>query len=161
MSRQPRPGLNGENKLSYLLIAVVLAVALSPLLSMMPSRRQREIADLRQAAAMCGLFVELRDFPGAPRQDPAWAFYGRNREREDSGSPETIECIFADGQWSTRRGHPGAPRIALLEKLPVGIPLLISDLNGVGVFWDEQGQPDTVREIDTVLKSWLSTPSGG
>ena len=43
----------------YLLIAVVVLVALSPLLSMMPSRRQRELAKLRQAAASAGLYVRF------------------------------------------------------------------------------------------------------
>jgi hypothetical protein len=124
---------------------------------MMPSRRQREIADLRQAASMCGLYVRIRDFPGAARHDPARAFYGRNRQREHAGSGERIECACTSGDWTIQRGAPGAARIALLQELPPGVSLLLSDLKGVGIFWDESGQPDTVREIDSVLKCWLAT----
>ena len=45
--------------MSYLLIIFVIFVALAPLLSMMPTRRQRALADLRQAAASAGLYVKL------------------------------------------------------------------------------------------------------
>jgi hypothetical protein len=53
--------------LTYLLIILVIAIALAPLSHFVPSKRQREVARMREYAAVNGLFVEFRGVPGADR----------------------------------------------------------------------------------------------
>ena len=55
--------------MTYLLILFVIAIALAPLSHFVPSKRQRQIARMREYAAVHGLFVEFRDVPRRQYQD--------------------------------------------------------------------------------------------
>ncbi len=63
--------------MTYLLIIFVIAVALAPLSHFVPSKRQRQIARMREYAAVHGLFVEFRGVPGRDRV--------RARDRDGAG----------------------------------------------------------------------------
>ena len=130
----------------YLLILLILAVALSPLLSALPNRRQRKLAQLRQAAASSGLFVKL--------QDDGAVFYGCRRQRGDERSlPAALER--AGGGWDQERGDWPAERQALLADLPEAVMQVREDLEAVGVFWDEEGSAEDVHAIASVLRKLL------
>ena len=77
--------------MTYLLIFVVVFVALSPLLSMMPTRQQRRLANLRQAAAISGLYVQF-DAGG------------------DEGQPREMERAIAMGCREVCRPYDGDGR---------------------------------------------------
>jgi hypothetical protein len=49
----------------WVIIIVVLVVAFGPILWLVPSRRDRRLAAMRQRAAQCGLVVELARLPKA------------------------------------------------------------------------------------------------
>ena len=66
--------------MTYLLIAFVIAVALAPLSHFVPSKKQREIARMREYAAVRGMFVEFRRVPGRDSSAPA----GRERASQDT-----------------------------------------------------------------------------
>ncbi len=136
--------------MTYLLILVVVLIALSPLLSMMPSRRQRQLADLRQAAASAGLYVKLeKAADGSPR-----VFYGCRRQRGDR--PEAPVSLARSGNdWVPAAGHWPSDRCAALEPLPEGVIGVREDREGVGVNWDEQGSREDVEAIAGVLRDLL------
>jgi hypothetical protein len=142
--------------MSYLLIALVVMVALSPLISAMPTRRQRQVADLRQAALVTGLFVKYRQSPLESADEPPRVFYGRRRTREDARVGGGISYRCDQASWNSVKGVWPAPTIELLNTLPAGVSLACEDLEGVGVFWDEQGQVEDVETINGVLKGMLA-----
>lgn len=141
--------------MSYLLIVLIVMVALSPLIKAMPTRRQRRIADLRQAAAICGLFVQYRQSPLEPADAPPRVFYGRHRRREDCRVGGGVSYRRLDPGWMPVKGEWPLTRIELLNTLPAGVSLASEDLQEAGVFWDEQGQQQDVERIDQVLKEML------
>ena len=50
--------------MKYFLILFVLALAIAPLTHFLPSKRQRQIARMREYAALHGMFVEFRKLEG-------------------------------------------------------------------------------------------------
>lgn len=136
--------------MSYLLIIFVIFVALAPLLSMMPSRRQRALADLRQAAASSGLYVKLeREGPGEER-----VYYGCRRQRGDNKAAPALLVQTPDG-WQQERGNWPAERLQALSALPAGVGLLREDGEGIALTWDEQGTREDVDAIARALRQLL------
>ena len=148
----------------YLLIGLLLLVALSPLLSIMPTRRQRQLANLRQAAASAGLYVrfdktadeaERPSVPGSTQGDgPRAVLYGCRRERGDArGEPGVYR---RDGEdWLANAGRWSPERLKALAELPGGVSEIRDEMSGIAVLWDEQGEAEDVREIARVLRSLL------
>ena len=142
--------------MSYALVILLLFIALSPLISAMPSRRQRHIADLRQAAAVSGLYVQLREPPVALPEGVTWTFYGRRRDWDDEQSPARLLLqAGSNGEWLPLEGVGEAVEQPCLKALPAGVALLVRDPEGAGVFWNERGEKNDVLAIDRVLRDLL------
>jgi hypothetical protein len=136
--------------MTYLLILVIVMVALSPLLSMMPTRRQRQLATLRQAAASAGLYIKLERDEAQVEQ----VFYGCRRQRGDSpASPAAL--VPGEFGWVAELGNWPRERLDLLSELPPGVDRVREDREGVGLVWDEQGSREDVEIIGRVLRGLL------
>jgi hypothetical protein len=137
--------------MSYLLILVVVLVAVSPLLTMMPSRRQRQLANLRQAAASAGLYVQFqRDLPGEREA----VLYGCRRQRGDR--PTALGTYVREGSgWRAKDGLWPEDRLALLADLPGGVSEIREEMGGVIALWDEHGEAEEVQAIARVLRGLL------
>lgn len=136
-----------------LLILFILAVAISPLLQMVPSKRQRRQAAMREQAAIAGLFVEFRSVPGEPEEAASGQtiFYGLRWPRG-----HTLAAVL----WHRRsdrwycQSDPAAQAPELLQSLPEDV--VAASVNGVavGVYWQEQGGADEVAAIASSLQQW-------
>ena len=142
--------------LKYLLILFVVMVALSPLLSMRPSPRQRKIAALRESAALGGLNVMLLDHPEPAPESGPQPFYRRLRRGDDPRLPARTHCALQNGCWTVVQGQPNGTQLALLADLPEGVSALVADAGGVGVFWNEQGETSDVERLGQCLEQWIS-----
>ena len=69
----------GGSNLVYIIIFITIAAALGPLLSVLPSKHQRAVADFRERARRAGILVQLRE----PKNIPA---------RLQRGSDEPLVC---------------------------------------------------------------------
>ncbi len=141
--------------MSYLFIALVILIALSPLITMMPSRRQRRIADLRQAAALSGLYVELKH-PPLGAEGPLQAFYGRRRGHSQPKPAAAVLYTREEGDWAAREASGSAAKLALLVGFPETVVVVSEDRLGAGVYWDERGEKDDVERIAETLKDLLT-----
>lgn len=135
--------------MTYLLIVFAIFVALAPLLSMMPSRRQRDLADLRQAAASSGLYVKLEREDETER-----VFYGCRRQRGDTTALPAALHRQGDA-WVQERGSWPPERIEALSELPAGVDLVREDREGIGFYWDEQGSREDVQKFARLLRALL------
>jgi hypothetical protein len=146
--------------LTYLLIAFVIAVALAPLSHFVPSKKQREIARMREYAAVHGMFVEFRRVPGRDSSAPA----GRGRASQDTiyygkrlppakakREAALIWLLETDGWVGLERRH--AVPAALLS---LAVPVLAAsvDEGSCGIYWRESGGVEAVELIRQVLESW-------
>ena len=148
--------------LTYLLIAFVLVVALVPLTHFAPSKRQRQIARMREAAAVGGLFVELRPLP-APLQRGAppprdLIYYGKRLPPNVSSRIDTLYWRRDGDEWRSadRRG----PVPDVLQSLPQAVWAASTGSQGVGVYWVESEAEEQVERILEVLDSWAQELSG-
>ncbi len=145
--------------MTYFLIALLIALAIAPLLHFMPSKQQRKQARLRELAAVSGMFVEFRDLPGntrvlerMPASQRQVIYYGlrlppsRGKERR-SGS-----WVHTEAGWQAVGQRVPAP--AVLGSLGPEILGASIDEGSCGVYWREQGEAETIDTIGSALKAW-------
>jgi len=141
--------------LDYLLIIVIIALALAPLSQFVPSKRQREIAHMREYAAVHGLFVEFRRPPAigpAPVAARGIIYYGKrlSNQRVDDITPGA--WVRTDAGWrGVDRRFPIPPPV---QDLPPEITAASVDPTSCGVYWTESTGEPGVERIRQILESW-------
>jgi hypothetical protein len=156
--------LHQDPLVTYLLIFFVIAVALAPLSHFVPSKRQREIARMREYAAVHGLFVEFRRLPGsetgpgkaaggsgkAISQDTI--YYGKRLPPAKSRAVRQQAWLRHGQEW---RGL--GRRVAIpdpLALLPAPVLAASMDDSSCGVYWREAGGEEPVELIRQCLEDW-------
>ena len=152
--------------MKYLLIIFVVAIALAPLSHFMPSKRQRQIAKLREYAAVHGLFVEFRSQPG--RSQPG-SDVGGDKSRDRAGHdtiyygkrlpPSKQKRGQQSGVWLREPGgwvslERRLPVPAPLQDLPAEILAASVDEGSCGIYWRESGGVELVAQITRTLELW-------
>ena len=90
----------------YVLIVLGLAVVIAPLMSVMPSKAQRQKAALRDEARDCALRVSMRPLPAIPARfrftpDGELACYERRLQAGGKPPGRSEDFVYAGGS-----GHP-------------------------------------------------------
>jgi hypothetical protein len=145
--------------MTWVIILVVVLVALAPLWHFMPSRRQREVVSLRDAAARQGLTVQLRPLPVPAHyrdrllgEGGEAVFYGK-RLKSARGRPRQ-GCAWwrHDGDWLSE------PRGRALPAALAGVPdwVLAAQLEDqvCGLYWQEKAGAEGVDTIAALLAQW-------
>lgn len=145
---------------TYVFIAVVIALAVAPLLHFVPTHAQRRQATMREAAALGGLFVEFRELPGyAPRlarmsrNDRQVVYYGARLPVARGRHRRRQSWWRVDDTW---RAGPDRlePLPAALHDLPVHILAASVDSGSCGVYWHETGEAENVDQIIRCVMAW-------
>lgn len=142
-----------------LIILFVVAVALVPLVQFAPSKRQRELAALRELAAVNGLFVEFREIPGRPEfrkhagsDVGTIIYYGKRLPPGQREPRKPSHWVTHDGRWQAVGNWQALPEpVASLS-----MPLLAASVDdeSCGVYWVERDSTDEVEEICQALTAW-------
>ncbi len=146
--------------LTYLLIIFVIAIALAPLTNLMPSKRQREIARMREYAAVHGMFVEFRSIPGRDSgrmktRDHAGhdtIYYGKRIPPSKHKLEQNRAWLYEAEGWvglQRRLAVPGS-----LAQLPTQVLAASVDEGSCGIYWRESGGVEAVEQIRLVLEAW-------
>ena len=144
--------------MTYLLIIFVIALALAPLSHFVPSKRQREIARLREYAAVHGLFVEFRGLPGQapgrPRESAGnqTIYYGRRLPASRQKSASSQAWLREGEAWRALERSTGIP--AALRELPPQVLAASADEHSCGAYWRETGGVEVVEQIRQALEVW-------
>ena len=147
----------------YLLIVLILFLAIVPILHFRPTRRQRLVTQLRDAALKYGLFVEFRKDDifnkcnlksDINRADII--FYGLR-------NPLSVEVEFKKKREVWLRGKEGWSSLTNNKKFPTFLNSLPSDILAAycdtrcfGVYWTERGEVKDVEKISRSLASWAA-----
>lgn len=152
--------------MKILLILIVVALALAPLSNFIPSKRQRQVARLREYAAVHGLFVEFRNLPGSElsrlgeKQRPEQLIYYGKRLPPSRRNlrPQQAWLAGEGGEWRGV-GHRTAPP-ACIGLLPPAILALSQEESSCGIYWREAGNEDHVQQIVDALAAWREALAG-
>ena len=145
--------------LIYFFILFVVAVALAPLSYVLPSKRQRKVAGMREYAAVNGMFVEFRDLPdvgGVPLANAVSGgqviYYGRRLPNKRTRPIDSGTWVHAPEGWCSL-GHR-LPVPAQLQALSVDISVASVDQFSCGIYWMESSGQEGVEQIRQVLEGW-------
>ncbi len=138
----------------YVLIVLGLAVVVAPLMSVMPSKAQRQKAALRDEARHCDLRVSMRPLPAIPARfrfapDSELACYERRLPTGVQPSGSTENFVYAGGVWSPTKGVAAAP--AWLVDLPLGAVFVELAEHTVSIFWDEKEGSEGLLKIKQAI----------
>lgn len=142
--------------LKYLLIALVVGLALAPLTHFLPSKRQRQVARMREFAAVQGLFVEFRDLPGfddrRESRPEQVIYYGRRLAPSRGKRRQSRAWLAAEEGWRGVNHREPAPDC--FTGLPPQIMAASVDESSCGVYWLEADEDTGVEAIVDVLQTW-------
>lgn len=141
----------------YLLIIFVLALALAPLLHVVPSKYQRRVARLREFAALQGLFVEFRSVPDGTltaaeslgHSPGKTIYYGLRIPATGRMDRPRAAWVNSDQGWRSLPRGGVVP--SALEELPRTVFAASSDEGSCGIYWQEGGEEAEIRQIQQVL----------
>jgi hypothetical protein len=140
---------------AWVIILVVVGLALAPLLHFLPSKGQRRIARMREAAALGGLFVEFRavpEEPAAPGAGPRPIYYGKRLPPPRRGEYRRGAWLREGADW---RGSPRRLAVpAVLRELPETVLGAGVDGGSCGIYWREEGTEVDVQRICDILERW-------
>ncbi|WP_252271601.1 hypothetical protein [Pseudomonas subflava] len=143
--------------MTWWIVLLLVGVALSPLVWLRPSHRQRGQMELRLAARRMGLGMQLgrQEWPhwleGNPPERCAHYHRGRRPGRSDSWAYWQI----APGQWCNQWREPCADA-AMLERLhglPADVYKVEADTQMVSLYWGERGGENELRQVAEFLVS--------
>jgi len=137
------------------LVVSILAVVLSPLAWLRPSRKQSQQMSLRLEGRRMGLAMQL-----APQQWPHWLekeppspcpqyHRARRKGRDDSW------CYWqtSPGVWCNQWREPCAdPRLAeVFARLPESVYKVEADTRMIALYWSERGEMAVLQDIAYAL----------
>ena len=143
--------------LTYLIIAIIVAIALAPLVQLRPSKQQRKIAAMREYAAVHGLFVEFRNAPsshGAVTPVGEVVYYGKRLPNERRSPVMPASWVHYQDGWRSVGTRVAVP--APVMDLSPEILAASVDPTSCGVYWKETSDTDAVEQIRVILERWCA-----
>jgi hypothetical protein len=135
------------------LIAVVVFVALSPLISMLPNGRKLKQAKMRQSALSLGMLVAFSDIPKASKYDKTEkgiCYRLLTHDRKRAIVAGVHKFVRSSDTWVSA-GPVSELQISLLNRLPKAVSAASIEPTACSIYWQEQGQEKDVISIFEVL----------
>ncbi|MGH8352107.1 MAG: hypothetical protein ACRERY_01035 [Pseudomonas sp.] len=137
------------------IVLLLLALLLSPLAWLMPSRRQRGRMELRLAARRMGLAMQLsaQDWPHWLPQEPPSPCAQYHRARRAGRTDSWCYWQVAPGQWLNRWREPcaDAALLAQLASLPADVFKVEAGQQMIALCWGERGEQEALQRIAALL----------
>lgn len=141
--------------MTWWVVLLLIGAALSPLVWLRPSPRQRGQMALRLAARRLGLGMQLsqQDWPhwfeGHPPASCAQYHRGRRRGVSDTWS----YWQTAPGQWCNQWREPcvDAGMLEKLQRLPVDVYKVEAGPQMVALYWGERGEEPELQRVAEFL----------
>jgi len=137
------------------IVVSILAVVLSPLAWLRPSRRQSGLIALRMEARRMGLAMQLapQEWPHWLGQEPPNPCPQYHRPRR-SGQPVCWSYWqIAPGNWVNqwREACVDEPLLKHFQALPAGVFKVEADKQMIALYWNERGEVSVLQDIASVL----------
>ena len=147
--------------MSIIWIILIIAVAVAPLVSVLPSEAQRYEAKIRAYAMEQGITIKLGQTPEIPARfrlpaDLSLVAYRRRRPKRDERFDESRLAVKSLGNWVSVPLEKPVSEVFL--SLPDGAWIAELGVDYVSVFWDEKGDIDAVDAVIATLEHLESVP---
>ena len=140
--------------MTWLWVALGIAVVIAPLWSALPSPRQRRLARLRARARTVGIQVSLPPLPQVPARFQIDTGLERAcysiRHGLTGFDERSIMWVKSAEGWAVAAAGGAVP--AMLEVLPEGVDVV--ELKGpvLRIFWSEMGEEEVVDVMADAVK---------
>ena len=144
---------------AYLIIILIIAVAIAPLASALPSKAQRREAQLRSYASSLGLTIKFDPVPDIPARfrfspSPNLVAYRFRDAAAEDGLQDKLLLLRVDGQWIDTSTES-------VMKLsggdgPSGVEIALVNRGVATVFWNERGDETDVDRLHQLLRDLLA-----
>lgn len=137
----------------YIIVFITIAAALGPLLSMLPSKHQRAVADFRERARRVGILVQLREPKNIParlqrRSDATLVCYSRRLNLGVRGAEPEL-WVRCRSEWESSSGNPVPTEVqAVTENIDV---VLLTE-EDIQIFWDERGGETAYGWVERLIQ---------
>lgn len=151
--------------MSWLLILFIIAVVISPLMWLKQSPHSKRMIELRGLANSLSMQVSLHRRPDARDDEKAletvcyrlpwldrdcdqkWVLHRFSQRGWDSD--------FAGWRWTVHQADPVWDSLLaeIVPQMPVGVSAVIANRAGIGVIWDERGDPQALQKISENLQA--------
>ncbi|QXI30293.1 hypothetical protein [Pseudomonas vanderleydeniana] len=139
------------------IVVSILAVVLSPLAWLRPSRRQSDRMALRMEARRIGLGMQLapQEWPHWLPQEPPSPCAQYHRPRRGKVSPCWCYWQSEPGVWVNQWREVLADEalLAHLRTLPGNVFKVEADAQMIALYWGERGDAKVLQDIAAVLKA--------
>ena len=138
----------------YIIIFIIIAAVLGPLLSVLPSKHQRAVANFRDRARQAGILVQLREPKNIPARlqrasDESLVCYSRRlKPAMRTAQPEL--WVRSGTGWESRSGNSTPPMIMGVTE---HIEVIFLSGEDIQVFWDERGGDAAYNEVEKLIAS--------
>ena len=144
--------------MSIVWILLIIAVAIAPLMSALPSEAQRYEAKVREHAMDRGVIVKLGSTPDIPARfrmpsDLSLVAYRRRRVDRHLSFDHPQVAVKSLGVWCSVPLEKSVSGSVL--SLPEGAHIVELSEDYVSIFWDEKGGVEAVDRIITVIDSLM------
>lgn len=137
------------------IVVLLLAAAFSPLVWIVPSRRQRGQMDVRLAARRMGLGMQMArpEWPHWMQPEPPAACPQYHRQRL-AGRGDWSFWQVAPGEWHNRWREPcvDEPLLQLLRRLPADVYQVDANKQMLALYWGERGGEEELKAIVEVMQ---------
>lgn len=138
------------------IVLSILALILSPLAWLRPSRNQSGKMGLRMAARRMGLAMQLapQQWPhwfGQPAPDPCAQYH---RPRQLGRHDQWVYWQSTPGQWLNQWREPlsDARLVSVFARLPGNVFKIEADTQMVCLYWGEKGEEKVLQDIAEALQ---------
>ena len=144
---------------TYLIIILIIAVAIAPLASALPSKAQRREAQLRSYASSLGLTIKLEQIPDIPARfrfspSPNLVAYRLRDANSEDRVKDKLLLLRVDGQWIDTSTESAVTLPT--DDGPSGMEIAIVNRGVATVFWNEIGGNADVDCLHRLLKDLLA-----
>jgi hypothetical protein len=144
---------------TYLIIILIIAVAVAPLASALPSKAQRREAQLRAYASSLGLSIKLDPIPDIPARfrfspSPNLVAYRLRDASSEDRVKDKLLLLRVDGQWIDTSTESAVT--LPMDDGPSGMEIAIVNRGVATVFWNEIGGNADVDCLHRLLKDLLA-----
>ncbi|MES2818481.1 MAG: hypothetical protein V4812_05770 [Pseudomonadota bacterium] len=139
----------------WIIVVGLVAVMLSPLAWLMPSRRQQGQMEMRLAARRMGLAMQLvrQEWPHWLAHEPPNPCPQYHRARRDGHQDSWCYWQLAPGQWVNQWREPCVdPRVAKhLVELPADVFKVEAGPRMLALCWGERGEVEALSRVAASL----------